>query len=118
MRIAGVSLPFSRCQAAEAPTKKALDRKAAVVMCIKRYGKDGLKTIFSQSTGTTMPFSMAKPCGVCIQLLEDRIQKVDIKVPSATMQVAKKCSPRPTRCQPNSITPRKPASRKKAVRTS
>ncbi|MNP75703.1 hypothetical protein D3C76_1728090 [compost metagenome] len=50
--------------------------------------------------------------------MEDRIQKVEIRVPIATMTVEKKCSPRPTRFQPNSITPRKPASRKNAVSTS
>src|SRR5476649_1112730 len=61
---------------------------------------------------------ISKPCGVCIQLFEAKIQKVDISVPSATMQVAKKCRPGPTRFQPNSITPRNPASRKNAVRTS
>ena len=58
------------------------------------------------------------PWGVCIQLLEARIQKVEISVPMATTTVEKKCSPGPTRFQPNSITPRKPASRKKAVSTS
>lgn len=87
-------------------------------MCSRRYGKDGLKITFSQSTGTTWPLMISCPCGVCIQLLEARIQKVEISVPSATMQVAKKCRPGPTRFQPNSITPRKPASRKKAVSTS
>ncbi|MNW09300.1 hypothetical protein D3C71_2062640 [compost metagenome] len=58
------------------------------------------------------------PCGVCIQLFEERIQNIEISVPMATMMVAKKCSLRPTRPQPNSITPRKPASRKNAVSTS
>ena len=33
--------------------------------------------------------------GVCIQLLTDRIQKAEMNVPSATMQVATKCSPLP-----------------------
>src|SRR3989344_5355962 len=61
---------------------------------------------------------ISKPWGVCIQLLEARIQKVEISVPTATITVAKKCSLRPTLFQPNSITPRKPASRKKAVSTS
>ncbi|MNN65751.1 hypothetical protein D3C81_1812760 [compost metagenome] len=87
-------------------------------MCANRKGNDGLNTMASQSIGTIRPSTMEKPWGVCIQLLEARIQKVEIKVPMATMTVAKKCSPRPTRFQPNSITPRKPASRKKAVRTS
>ena len=46
------------------------------------------------------------------------IQNVEISVPSATMQVAKKCSRGDTRRQPNSITPRNVASRKNAVSTS
>ena len=39
-------------------------------------------------------------------------------VPNATISVAKKCRPAPTRLRPKSITPRKPASRKKAESTS
>jgi hypothetical protein len=58
------------------------------------------------------------PSGVCIQLLAERIQDAEISVPSATMQVARKWSFGPTRCSPKSMIPRKPASRKKAVRTS
>ncbi|MNH26028.1 hypothetical protein D3C79_860570 [compost metagenome] len=77
-----------------------------------------MKMTANQSTGTTRPSMISCPCGVCIQLLEARIQKVETSVPSATMTVAKKCRPRPTRFQPNSMTPRKPASRKNAVRTS
>ncbi|MNH39389.1 hypothetical protein D3C79_1005510 [compost metagenome] len=72
----------------------------------------------NQSTGTTTPLITSCPCGVCIQLFDARIQVAEIIVPTATMTVAKKCKPRPTLCQPNSITPRKPASRKKAVSTS
>ncbi len=33
--------------------------------------------------------SMLKSCGVCIQLLEDTIQNMEIQVPIATMRVAK-----------------------------
>ncbi|MCY1520579.1 hypothetical protein D9M68_553610 [compost metagenome] len=77
-----------------------------------------MKTTANQSTGITRPSTISKPCGVCIQLFEARIQKVEISVPIATITVAKKCSPGPTRCQPNSMTPRKPASRKNAVSTS
>ena len=62
--------------------------------------------------------SMVKPAGVCMKLLADRIQNAEIAVPSATMQVAKKCTHFGTRFQPNSMMPRKPASRKKAVSTS
>ena len=61
---------------------------------------------------------IANPVGVCIQLLTLRIQNAEMNVPSATMHVAAKCSPGPTRFIPNSITPRNPASRKKAVSTS
>ncbi|MCY1431024.1 hypothetical protein D9M71_469850 [compost metagenome] len=77
-----------------------------------------MKTTASQSTGTTRPSMISKPCGVCIQLLEARIQKVEMMVPMATITVEKKCRLGPTRFQPNSMTPRKPASRKKAVSTS
>src|SRR5690606_39447893 len=59
----------------------------------RRYGKDGLKITASQSTGTTRPSMISWPWGVCIQLLEARIQKVETSVPRATMAVAKKCSP-------------------------
>jgi hypothetical protein len=50
--------------------------------------------------------------------LEERIQNAEISVPIATISVARKCSRGPTRLRPNSITPRKPASRKNAVSTS
>ena len=61
---------------------------------------------------------MVQPAGVCIQLLAAKIQVADSKVPTATMQVAKKCSFGPTLLMPNSMTPRNPASRKKAESTS
>ncbi|MNT85796.1 hypothetical protein D3C72_2260070 [compost metagenome] len=77
-----------------------------------------MRTIFNQSSGITRPSTISMPCGVCIQLLDERIQNIEISVPIATITVAKKCSLRPTRSQPNSITPRKPASRKNAVSTS
>ena len=118
LRMAALSLPRSKCQAADATTSKAVARKAATLMCSSRYGNEGLKMTASQSTGTTRPSMISWPCGVCIQLFEAMIQVAEIKVPSATMAVANMCRPGPTRCQPNSITPRKPASRKKAVSTS
>src|SRR6266436_6181645 len=61
-------------------------------MWASRYGNDGLKITCSQSTGTTRPSMISNPCGVCIQLLEARIQVAEISVPSATMMVAKKCN--------------------------
>ena len=39
----------------------------------------------------------------------------DIDAPNATMQVAKKCIGRGTRCQPNMAMPRKPASSMNAI---
>ena len=71
------------------------------------------------SPGRYCPLApISYPTGVCIQLLTDRIQKADTKVPTATISVAAKWSFLPTRFMPNSMTPRNPASRKKAVRTS
>jgi len=79
----------------------------------------GLKTMASQSSGVNCPTAlMPKPCGVCIQLLTEMIQNAEIAVPTATISVATKCSRLPTRSMPNSMTPRNPASRKKAVSTS
>lgn len=37
----------------------AATMNAAIVMCARRNGNDGLKTILNQSTGTTMPFWIA-----------------------------------------------------------
>src|SRR5258707_1254922 len=56
--------------------------------------------------------------GVCIQLFAAKIHVADNSVPRATMQVARKCSLGPTLLMPKSMTPRKPASRKKAESTS
>ena len=71
------------------------------------------------AAGTNCPSAlMAYPVGVCIQLFTLRIQNAEMKVPTATMSVAKKCRRLPTFCMPNNMTPRKPASRKKAVSTS
>ena len=88
-------------------------------MCTNRKGKEGLKITCSQLVGYSKPsVPMRKPWGVCIQLLADRIQKAEIRVPAATMTVEAKCILGLTRFQPNNITPRNDASRKKAVRTS
>jgi hypothetical protein len=50
--------------------------------------------------------------------LAARIQNAEITVPMATMMEENTCSAIGTRPQPNSMTPRKVASRKNAVRTS
>ncbi len=72
-----------------------------------------------QSSGTNWPTALTVwPCGVCIQEFTDRIQNAEKKVPMATIRVARKCSRGPTFVMPNSMTPRKPASRKKAESTS
>ncbi|MNY62978.1 hypothetical protein D3C86_1998790 [compost metagenome] len=59
VRIAGLSLPRSKCQAAEEPTKNAVATNAAVDMCNRRYGNDGLKITASQSTGMTWPLTIS-----------------------------------------------------------
>ncbi len=88
-------------------------------MWAKRRGRVGEKIAATQSVTMKRPrASTTKATGCCIQLLADRIQKAEDRVPSATMQVATKCRVRPTFWRPNSITPRKLASRKKAVSTS
>src|SRR5688500_13902436 len=88
-------------------------------MWAKRGRKLGEKITSSQSTATKRPSgAMAWPVGDCIQLLAEMIQKAEISVPIATIQVATKWSLGPTFFQPNSMTPRKLASRKKAVSTS
>ncbi len=65
-----------------------------------------------------MPSRISCPAGVCIQLLADRIQNAEIAVPIATKIADIACSHGGTRFQPNSMTPRKVASRKNAVSTS
>ena len=117
-RLASTCTPRRRYHALTPPITKQVVRNAASTMCASRYGNDGLKMIAHQSTGRNMPSTISCPCGVCIQLLAARIQNVENSVPSATMQVARKCSFGDTRFQPNSITPRKLASRKNAVSTS
>ena len=54
-------------------------------MCIRREGKDGLKITSIQLVATKRPSSIAKPCGVCIQELAERIQKAETSVPRATI---------------------------------
>ncbi len=88
-------------------------------MCAKREGSEGLKITSTKLVATIVPSSAkAKPWGVCIQELAARIQNALIKVPIATVQVERKCKPGPTRFQPNSMMPRKDASKKNAVSTS
>jgi len=88
-------------------------------MCASRVGRLGLKITSMKLVASKVPSAMIwKPCGVCIQLFADRIQKAEIVVPTATRTVARKCRRGPTFFQPNNMTPRKEASRKKAVSTS
>ena len=65
-----------------------------------------------------MPLITSCPAGVCIQLLAARIQKAESEVPTATSTADSTCRLGGTRCQPNSMMPRKVASRKNAVSTS
>jgi hypothetical protein len=88
-------------------------------MWASRIGKVGEKITWTQSTARSAPLARrTKPEGSCIQLLAETIQKAEVTVPIATSTVAAKCRRGPTFLQPNSITPRKLASRKKAVSTS
>ena len=79
---------------------------------------DGLKMMANQSVACATPSRISKPAGVCIQLLRTRIQKALIVVPKATRNVASVCTRLETRRNPNSMMPRKTASRKNAVITS
>ena len=65
-----------------------------------------------------MPSRISWPAGVCIQLLADRIQNAEIAVPTATIDRREHVQPARHPFQPNSMTPRNVASRKKAVSTS
>jgi hypothetical protein len=77
-----------------------------------------LKITCSQSPAISCPSAYAWPAGVCIHELSARIQNAESEVPAATMIAEKMCSQPGTRFMPNSITPRKVASRKNAVSTS
>ncbi len=111
--------PFNSRQAEAAPTTSEVVRYAASVMCANRSGKVGEKITCSQLVVLSVPSArIVKPVGCCIQLLAEMIQKADIRVPRATSVVATKWSRGPTFFQPNSITPRNEASRKKAASTS
>jgi len=87
-------------------------------LCASRYGKDGLKTICIQLSACITPSIILKPAGVCIHEFRLRIQNADIVVPRATRDVAIRWTRSLTRPRPNSMMPRKLASRKKAVSTS
>src|SRR5689334_13784641 len=85
--------PRRRYHADTPPITKHVVMKAASTMCERRYGNEGLKMISHHEAGWNTPCaSTTWPCGVCIQLFAAMIQNVEINVPSATMQVAKKCS--------------------------
>jgi hypothetical protein len=64
------------------------------------------------------PSIISKPAGVCIHEFSARIQNADSVVPPATSSVAMVCIRLLTRRIPNSMMPRKVASRKNAVSTS
>ena len=87
-------------------------------MWLKRHGIDGLKMIAIQSVACATPSRISNPAGVCIHEFSTRIQNADIVVPKATRKVASVWMRLPTRLKPNSMIPRKVASRKKAVSTS
>jgi hypothetical protein len=77
-----------------------------------------LKITCSQLVTWNSPLTTSWPAGVCIQEFSARIQNADSVVPKATRKVDSRCTRSLTRPWPNSMIPRKPASRKKAVSTS
>ena len=87
-------------------------------MCVRRKGNDGLKITRHQLCATSTPSTIVWPVGVCIQELSARIQNADTVVPNATISAEATCTRPETRSMPKSMTPRKVASRKKAVNTS
>src|SRR5690606_23288309 len=117
-RLVSTSRPVSRYQALTPATTKEPVRKDASTIWVNREGNDGLKIACPQLVPPNMTSTSSVPSGVCTQLLAARIQKEEMKVPSATMQAANRCMPGGTLLRPNSSTPRKAASRKKAVTTS
>ena len=87
---------------------------AAASMWPMLMGKEGLKMAAWKLVTMNFPSTSLNPAGVCIQELAASIQKAERAAPAATMHVARKCTPRLTRSQPNSSTARKPDSRKNA----
>src|SRR5918994_1756336 len=118
MRVYSANWPRRMYQPLMPAITKDVVRKAAVTMWARRKGNEGLKTTSHQLVTKNRPSRISNPAGVCSQLLDDRIQKDEMTVPSATISAAKKCMPRGTRLRPNSMMPRNAASRKKAVTTS
>ncbi len=87
-------------------------------MCVSRYGMLGLKSTSSQLVTWNTPSTISCPAGVCIQEFSAMIQNALNVVPKATRKVAMRCTRSDTRPWPNSMIPRKDASRKNAVSTS
>ena len=108
----------SNCSAEMPATRNAAVSPEAIIMCVSRYGKLGLKMTAHQSAACSWPSMISNPCGVCIQELSARIQNAEADVPIATRNADTVCIHPGTRSRPNSITPRKVASRKNAVSTS
>ena len=72
----------------------------AIIMCDRRYGIEGLKTMAHQSVACATPSRISNPAGVCIHELSTMIQNADSVVPPATSTVASVCSRLPTRLWP------------------
>lgn len=113
--IVGLLCLCSRCQVVEVLMKKVVVRNVVIDMCSRWQGNDGLKIIVSQFIGIIWLLMILKFCGVCIQLLEVRIQNVEISVLIVIIIVVKKCRFGFMWFQLNSMILRKLVSRKNVV---
>ena len=88
-------------------------------MCVKRYGNDGLKITSSQLVDVEHAVDdlVAGRASASTSSAPGSRTR-DSVVPKATKKVAMRCTRSLTRPWPNSMMPRKPASRKNAVSTS
>ena len=72
----------------------------AIMMCDRRYGSEGLRTMAHQSVACATPPRISNPAGVCSHELSTTIQNADSLVPPATSTVASMCRWLPTRLWP------------------
>ena len=87
-------------------------------MWVTLHTMSGLKIASRWLVTTNFPLLKKPPRGVCIQELATMIQKAEREAPSATMEVAKRCTAGETRFHPKIMIPMKLASSMKAMAAS